>query len=374
MRTREPQRVRTRARLDQRLHACLHRRARAVPHCATLPGVTVAFLPALEQARLVREGEVSSVELVQEYLDRIEQIDPQVNAYVTVSAEQALAEARSPQPGPFSGVPLRSDLVETAGIRTTFSCKAFANHVPKQDVEVVRRLRAAGFVLLGKTNTPSSDDRGHRVRAERRLPQPWDLLEDTGWSERRAAAAVAAGSRRSRTRRRGRPIRIPASCCGSSASSPPRGRVSPAPYGTRTDRARPGRSLARWRTLLRSSMRSPARCRRLPTLAPPPKQPSQRRSARHLAGCASPSRSSLASGPRRPCLRRGSAGCSRLLEELGARAGADDAATDRQTLELFAVVWQTIPTLYPVEDTSLMEPRNAPRSPNGPAPRRASTT
>ena len=117
--------------------------------------MTLAFLPALEQARLVRDGEVSSVELVQLYLDRIEQLDGELNAYVTVVADQALSDAQAPSPGPFSGVPLPiKDLVETAGIRTTFSSKAFADYVPTEDAELVRRLRAAGFVVIGKTNTP----------------------------------------------------------------------------------------------------------------------------------------------------------------------------------------------------------------------------
>ena len=117
--------------------------------------MSLAFLPALEQARLVREGEVSPRELVELYLRRIERLDPALNAYVTVVADQALAWADSPPPGPFSGVPLPiKDLVETAGIRTTFSSRAFADYVPDHDMELVRRLKAAGFVVIGKTNTP----------------------------------------------------------------------------------------------------------------------------------------------------------------------------------------------------------------------------
>jgi amidase len=87
--------------------------------------VSTAFLPALEQARLIREKEVSPVEIVEEYLERIERIDPVLNSYVTVCADEALAEARDPRPGPFSGVPLPiKDLADTAGIRTTYSCRA----------------------------------------------------------------------------------------------------------------------------------------------------------------------------------------------------------------------------------------------------------
>src|ERR671931_2809019 len=79
--------------------------------------MSTAFLPALEQARLVRERQLSAVELVEDYLARIERLDPELNAYVTVCADEALAQARAPLEGPFAGVPLPiKDLVDTAGI------------------------------------------------------------------------------------------------------------------------------------------------------------------------------------------------------------------------------------------------------------------
>ena len=153
----------------------------------------LAFLSALEQAQLVREGAVSSLELVETYLRRIERLDPALNAYVTVCSEEALAAARAPRPGPFSGVPLPiKDLTETAGIRTTHSSRAFADYVPERDVELVRRVRDAGFVVLGKTNTPEF---GTTAVTESVLNgicrNPWDP------SGRRAARA-AAPRRRSR--------------------------------------------------------------------------------------------------------------------------------------------------------------------------------
>ncbi|HEY6031170.1 MAG TPA: amidase family protein [Gaiellaceae bacterium] len=98
---------------------------------------------------------MSSAELVELYLRRIEELDPQLNSFVTVCDEQARADARSPRPGPFSGVPIPvKDLNATAGIRTTLSSRAFADWVPDFDAAVVTRLRAAGFVVIGKTNTP----------------------------------------------------------------------------------------------------------------------------------------------------------------------------------------------------------------------------
>ena len=119
----------------------------------------LAFLPATEQARLVREGQVSPVELVELYLERIARLDPELGSYVTVRGEEALAEARTkadePAEAPFHGVPISlKDLDTTAGIRTTFSSHAFASNVPDFDLAHVTRLKAAGFVILGKTNTP----------------------------------------------------------------------------------------------------------------------------------------------------------------------------------------------------------------------------
>ena len=92
----------------------------------TVAGMELAFLPATEQARLVRERQVSPVELVELYLERIERLDPALGAYVTVRGEEALAEARAkagePAEAPFHGVPISlKDLETTAGIRTTFS-------------------------------------------------------------------------------------------------------------------------------------------------------------------------------------------------------------------------------------------------------------
>jgi amidase len=195
----------------------------------------LAFAPALEQAARVRAGDVSPLELVDLYLERIERLDPDLNAYVTVDAEGARAAAADPADGPFRGVPIPiKDLSETAGLRTTYSCKAFADHVPATDAGVVRRIREAGFVIIGKTNTPEF---GSIAMTESELNgdcrNPWDRSRTPGGSSGGAAAAVAAGlAPVAHASDGGGSIRIPASCCNLFGLKPSRGRVSPAPYGS----------------------------------------------------------------------------------------------------------------------------------------------
>ena len=199
----------------------------------------LAFTPALELAARVRARKVSPVELTQLYLERIERIDPQLNAYVTVDAEGALAAARaaeaSPSDAPFHGVPIPiKDLSETAGLRTTYSTKAYARFVPDFDAAVVRRIRGAGFIVLGKTNTP---ELGTIAQTESELNgicrNPWDVSRTPGGSSGGAAAATAAGlCPVAHGSDGGGSIRNPASCCGLFGLKPSRGRVSPAPYGS----------------------------------------------------------------------------------------------------------------------------------------------
>jgi Asp-tRNA(Asn)/Glu-tRNA(Gln) amidotransferase A subunit family amidase len=199
----------------------------------------LAFAPALDLARRVRAREVSPVELAELYLGRIERLDPELNAFVTVDAEAVLAAARAaestPAAAPFHGVPLPiKDLNETAGLRTTFSCRAFADYVPERDDNVTARLRRAGFVVLGKTNTP---ELGTIAQTESELNgacrNPWDTTRTPGGSSGGAGAAVAAGlAPAAHGSDGGGSIRTPASCCGLVGLKPSRGRVSPAPYGS----------------------------------------------------------------------------------------------------------------------------------------------
>jgi amidase len=325
--------------------------------------VTLAFLPALEQARLVREGEVSSVELVEEYLARIERFDPDLNAYVTVCADEALAQARSPEPGPFSGVPLPiKDLTETAGIRTTFSCRAFAQYVPARDMEVVRRLRAAGFVPIGKTNTPEF---GMTVVTESELNgigrNPWNLERTPGGSSGGAAAAVAAGlAPIAHGSDGGGSIRIPASCCGVFGLKPARGRVSPAPYGDVYGLSNPGplaRTVADAAAFL-DAIEGPVAGD--PYVAPPPRRPFHDEVGAHPGRL----RVGLGLTPPHPVpvderCAAAAREAAHMLEELGHEVEEAELPQVAEALQLFGVVWQTIPTLYPFEDPSLLEPLSA---------------
>ncbi len=188
---------------------------------------------ALELAAQVRSGEVSPRELAEQAIARIEAANPELNFLVTDCFEQALAAA--PADGPFRGVPmLVKDLTETAGLRTTFSCRAFAGYVPERDMAVVRRMKDAGFVVLGKSNTPEF---GSTAVTESELNgacrNPWDTTRTPGGSSGGAAAAVAAGVLPlAHGSDGGGSIRIPAACCGLFGLKPSRGRVSVAPYGS----------------------------------------------------------------------------------------------------------------------------------------------
>src|SRR5437660_2297251 len=114
-----------------------------------------------EISELIRKGRVSPVEVTRECLETIERLNPTLNAFITVTAESALAEAAQAEKeiqagrwrGPLHGIPIGlKDLIDTAGVRTTAASAIFANRVPNEDAEVVRRLKAAGAVLIGKLN------------------------------------------------------------------------------------------------------------------------------------------------------------------------------------------------------------------------------
>jgi Asp-tRNA(Asn)/Glu-tRNA(Gln) amidotransferase A subunit family amidase len=123
----------------------------------------LCWLSATDLAALIRRRKVSPVEVVEGVLDRIERLNPQVNAYVTVTADQARRVARAaeralgrrrPAVGTLHGVPFAvKDLVITKGVRTTFGTPLFADHVPTEDAPMVARLLAAGAIMVGKTNT-----------------------------------------------------------------------------------------------------------------------------------------------------------------------------------------------------------------------------
>jgi amidase len=192
----------------------------------------LAFASALEQAKLIRDGEVSSSELVELYLSRIEELNPKLGAYITVAADHARADAKTNKDGPFAGVPISiKDLADTAGIVTTHGTRTWADRVPTEDDEVVARLKRAGFVILGKTVTPEfgpmniSEPPGYPPGRN-----PWDPSRSCGGSSGGAAAAVAAGlCPVSHASDGGGSIRNPASWCGVFGVKTSRGRISWAP-------------------------------------------------------------------------------------------------------------------------------------------------
>ncbi len=159
------------------------------------------LLPAVEQAALVRSGALSALELVSAHLERIERIDPAVNAVVTVVAEQARTAARAadcrraagePLP-PLHGLPIaHKDLVDTAGVRTTYGSPSYRDHVPDADELLPSRLRLAGAILVGKTNTPEWGAGSHTFNPVFGATRnPWDAARSAGGSSGGAAAAVA---------------------------------------------------------------------------------------------------------------------------------------------------------------------------------------
>jgi amidase len=197
------------------------------------------FASALEQARLVREREVSPVELADMYLERIERLNDRLGTYLTVSADYArraarAAEATAGQPGnpPFHGVPISiKDLNATAGIRTTWGTRAWADKVPDYDDEVVARVKADGFVILGKTVTPEFGPLN--VSEPPGFPpgrNPWNPDFACGGSSGGAASGVAAGlCPVSQGSDGGGSIRNPSSWCGVFGIKPSRGRISDKP-------------------------------------------------------------------------------------------------------------------------------------------------
>jgi amidase len=190
---------------------------------------------ALELASLVRAGDVSTRELVEAALSRIDELQPRVRAFTHVAHESALAAADAIGPGdprPFAGVPIAiKDNRPVTGMPLTMGSDVFGDFVPGHDASLVRRLREAGFVIVGKTSMP---EMGILPTTEPRrfgpTRNPWDLDRTPGGSSGGAAAAVAAGMVPvAHGNDGGGSIRIPAACCGLVGLKPARGRVSVAP-------------------------------------------------------------------------------------------------------------------------------------------------
>src|SRR4051812_47383756 len=193
------------------------------------------FRPVHELAGLVRSGEVTSRELVQASLDRIDQLNPTINAFVDVFHEDALEQAGGigpDDPRPFAGVPIAiKNNRAVAGKRLTFAANLMGDFEAPYDHNVVRRLKDAGFVIVGSTTLP---EYGILPTTETRrfgpTRNPWDQSRTPGGSSGGSGAAVAAGMIPvAHGNDGGGSTRIPAACCGLVGLKPQRGRISLAP-------------------------------------------------------------------------------------------------------------------------------------------------
>lgn len=181
----------------------------------------LAYLSAAELTRMITAGDLSPVEVVEDTLGRIEAAQASLNAFITVCAEEAREQARalatSENAGRLHGVPVSvKDLINTAGVRTTFGSLLMKDNVPKVDAAAVKRLRDAGAIIIGKTTTP---DFAHKLLTDAPLfgvtRNPWDPELTPGGSSGGSAAAVAAGlGPLSLATDAGASTRLPAACCG----------------------------------------------------------------------------------------------------------------------------------------------------------------
>ena len=165
----------------------------------------LSYTPALELGRLYRAKKLSPVEVTDAVLGRIERLNPQLNAYLTVTADHARELARAAEArfargeggGALDGIPYSiKDLEPTAGVRTTYGSKFFEHNVPTEDGAVASRLRGSGGILLGKTNTPHF---GYKDMCDNLIgppcKNPWNLARTSGASS--GGASIDIGSRAS---------------------------------------------------------------------------------------------------------------------------------------------------------------------------------
>lgn len=204
-----------------------------------------AFTPALQLAESIRAREVSPLEIVNLYLERIDRLNPELGSYFTVTADRAIDLAssqteqlaglnKSQELPPFFGVPIGiKDLTPVAGVPCTYGTQALLGNISSYSESVVWRIEAAGFNILGKTATsqigslPYTEPEGFPPARN-----PWNLDYTPGGSSGGSAAAVAAGlCAIAQGSDGGGSIRGPASCCGLVGIKPSRGRVSWAPVG-----------------------------------------------------------------------------------------------------------------------------------------------
>lgn len=196
----------------------------------------ICFMSACEMRDKINSQELTSQEITETIIERIEQINPMVNAYCTYTFDIARNMAKKADNavksgeklGLLNGIPTSiKDLMQTKGIRTTFGSKLYENFVPDQDDIAVQRLKEAGCVLMGKTNTP---DFGHIALTNNLIfgptNNPWDLIKNSGGSSGGAATAVASGlGPLALGSDGGGSIRVPSSLCGVFGLKPSFGRI-----------------------------------------------------------------------------------------------------------------------------------------------------
>ena len=196
----------------------------------------LAFMSAVELAQAIRQKKVSSLEATENFFQRIDHLDSQLNSYLTLCRDQALTDARAADEavrrgseiGPLHGVPISiKDLEMTKGVTTTMGSALFRDRVPDLDSIVVERVKASGAIILGKTNTPEFGQSG---TTENMLGEPcrnpWNTERTPGGSSGGAAAALAAGlCTLSMGSDGGGPIRSPARFSGVFGIKPTQGRV-----------------------------------------------------------------------------------------------------------------------------------------------------
>ena len=202
-----------------------------------MPSDDLCWTPATELARMIRAKDISPVEIVDAFLSRIDRVNPAINAYCTVTADEARAAARRAEEavtrgdalGPLHGVPYSlKDLTPARGVRTTMGSKIFEHTVAEEDAALVERLRGAGAILLGKTNTPEF---GCKPFTDNKIfgatANPWSLTRSSGGSSGGAAAAVASGlGPLAEGGDLAGSIRQPAAWCGVVGLKPSQGRIA----------------------------------------------------------------------------------------------------------------------------------------------------
>jgi len=307
----------------------------------------------------VRDGEVSPRELAEQAIARIEAANPTLNFLVTEAFDFA-----EPADGPFRGVPmLVKDLTETAGIRTTFSYRGYADYIPENDPATVRRMKEAGFTIVGKSNTPefgitcvTESDLNGAYR------NPWDTSRTPSGSSDDAATTIAAGVLPlAHGSDGGGSIRIPASCCGLFGLKPSRGRVSPAPYvsGSLEMAQQAGlsvtvRDAAAFLDLLAGYEPGDAHW------APPPERPFLEEVGRDPGRL----RIAFTTEPAiphdvEPAVAAVARAAANLLTDLGHDVVESTPPWhDESLLSTFARIWQLTPALYPFVDPDLLTPLN----------------